>query len=113
MPEVDVIKNYIYKILSKNSPKIAANEHEKPLNPLQESIDSDKWNAELELEQMKQAKSADDPGKFLSGRKVLITAGPTYEKIDDVRYIANHSSGKMGFALARQAQNAGDRKSVV
>ena len=36
----------------------------------------------------------------LSGKKVLITAGPTYEAIDPVRFIGNHSSGKMGFALA-------------
>jgi phosphopantothenoylcysteine decarboxylase/phosphopantothenate--cysteine ligase len=39
-------------------------------------------------------------GKELSGKKVLITAGPTYEAIDPVRFIGNHSSGKMGFALA-------------
>ncbi|HRH49895.1 MAG TPA: bifunctional phosphopantothenoylcysteine decarboxylase/phosphopantothenate--cysteine ligase CoaBC [Panacibacter sp.] len=39
-------------------------------------------------------------GKALSGKKVLITAGPTYEPIDPVRFIGNHSSGKMGFALA-------------
>jgi len=38
--------------------------------------------------------------KELSGKKVLITAGPTYEAIDPVRFIGNHSSGKMGFALA-------------
>ena len=38
----------------------------------------------------------------LSGKKVLITAGPTYEAIDPVRYISNHSSGKMGFALAEE-----------
>ncbi|MBQ8422782.1 MAG: bifunctional phosphopantothenoylcysteine decarboxylase/phosphopantothenate--cysteine ligase CoaBC [Coprobacter sp.] len=37
----------------------------------------------------------------LSGRKIIITAGPTYEKIDPVRFIGNYSSGKMGFALAR------------
>ena len=36
------------------------------------------------------------------GKKVLITAGPTYEKIDPVRFIGNHSSGKMGFALAEE-----------
>ena len=36
----------------------------------------------------------------LSGRKVLITAGPTYEKLDPVRFIGNYSSGKMGFSLA-------------
>jgi phosphopantothenoylcysteine decarboxylase/phosphopantothenate--cysteine ligase len=42
-----------------------------------------------------------------SGRKVLITAGPTYESIDPVRFIGNHSSGKMGFALAESLLNAG------
>ncbi|MEO8116535.1 MAG: bifunctional phosphopantothenoylcysteine decarboxylase/phosphopantothenate--cysteine ligase CoaBC [Bacteroidota bacterium] len=39
-------------------------------------------------------------GKKLEGKKVLITAGPTYEAIDPVRFIGNHSSGKMGYALA-------------
>lgn len=39
----------------------------------------------------------------LHGRKILITAGPTYEAIDPVRFIGNHSSGKMGYALAREA----------
>ncbi|CAN5523895.1 bifunctional phosphopantothenoylcysteine decarboxylase/phosphopantothenate--cysteine ligase CoaBC [soil metagenome] len=39
-------------------------------------------------------------GKELTGKKILITAGPTYEAIDPVRFIGNHSSGKMGFALA-------------
>jgi phosphopantothenoylcysteine decarboxylase/phosphopantothenate--cysteine ligase len=42
-----------------------------------------------------------------SGKKMLITAGPTYEPIDPVRYIGNHSSGKMGFELARAAANLG------
>jgi len=43
----------------------------------------------------------------LKGKKVLITAGPTREALDPVRYISNHSSGKMGFAVAAAAQNAG------
>jgi len=43
----------------------------------------------------------------LRGKKVLITAGPTYEAIDPVRFIGNHSSGKMGFALAKEAANLG------
>ena len=43
----------------------------------------------------------------LKGKKVLITAGPTYEPIDPVRFIGNHSSGKMGFALAEQAVKLG------
>lgn len=41
--------------------------------------------------------------KILKGKKVLISAGPTQESIDPVRYITNHSSGKMGYALARAA----------
>jgi phosphopantothenoylcysteine decarboxylase/phosphopantothenate--cysteine ligase len=41
----------------------------------------------------------------LKGKKVLITAGPTYEPIDEVRYIGNYSSGKMGFQLARAASH--------
>lgn len=45
--------------------------------------------------------------KRLAGRRVLITAGPTFEPIDPVRGITNRSSGKMGFALARAAQQAG------
>ena len=43
----------------------------------------------------------------LRGKKVLITAGPTYEAIDPVRFIGNHSSGKMGFAIANAAANLG------
>ncbi|MBC7555982.1 MAG: bifunctional phosphopantothenoylcysteine decarboxylase/phosphopantothenate--cysteine ligase CoaBC [Chryseobacterium sp.] len=43
----------------------------------------------------------------LSGKTVLITAGPTYEAIDPVRFIGNHSSGKMGFALAEEAAKRG------
>ncbi len=46
-------------------------------------------------------------GKSLQGRKVLITAGPTYEDIDPVRFIGNSSSGKMGFALARECAARG------
>ena len=43
----------------------------------------------------------------LRGKKVLITAGPTYEAIDPVRFIGNHSSGKMGYAIADEAANLG------
>ncbi|WP_282136107.1 bifunctional phosphopantothenoylcysteine decarboxylase/phosphopantothenate--cysteine ligase CoaBC [Seonamhaeicola maritimus] len=43
----------------------------------------------------------------LKGKKVLITAGPTYEAIDPVRFIGNHSSGKMGFEIAKAAANLG------
>ena len=46
-------------------------------------------------------------GLPLSGKKVLITAGPTYEAIDPVRFVGNHSSGKMGYELAKAAANLG------
>jgi len=51
--------------------------------------------------------------KTLIGKKVLITAGPTFEAIDPVRGITNHSSGKMGFAIARAAIEAGAQVHLV
>jgi len=50
---------------------------------------------------------------LLTGRHVLINAGPTREAIDPVRYLSNHSSGKMGFALAEAAAEAGARVTLV
>lgn len=47
------------------------------------------------------------PKRLLTGKKVVVTAGPTREKIDPVRYITNHSSGKMGYAIAEAAQKLG------
>ncbi|MBA3901256.1 MAG: bifunctional phosphopantothenoylcysteine decarboxylase/phosphopantothenate--cysteine ligase CoaBC [Bacteroidetes bacterium] len=49
----------------------------------------------------------------LSGKKILITAGPTYEAIDPVRFIGNHSSGKMGFAIAEAAARKGADVTLV
>src|SRR5436853_5943661 len=49
----------------------------------------------------------------LEGRKVLVTAGPTVEDIDPVRYISNRSSGKMGYALAEPARNRGGQGVLV
>ncbi len=49
----------------------------------------------------------------LKGKKVMITAGPTYEAIDPVRFIGNHSSGKMGFALAKTAANLGAEVTLI
>lgn len=51
--------------------------------------------------------------KTLAGKKVLITAGPTFEAIDPVRGITNHSSGKMGFAIAQAALEAGAQVHLV
>lgn len=52
-------------------------------------------------------------GLPLSGKKVVITAGPTYEAIDPVRFIGNHSSGKMGYELALAAANKGAKVVLV
>ena len=49
----------------------------------------------------------------LKGKKILITAGPTYEAIDPVRFIGNHSSGKMGFDIANEAANLGAQVILV
>jgi len=52
-------------------------------------------------------------GQPLEGKNILITAGPTYEAIDPVRFIGNHSSGKMGFALAAAASALGGRVTLI
>lgn len=54
-----------------------------------------------------------DEKKEMKGKKLLITAGPTYEKIDPVRFIGNYSSGKMGYALAHEAAERGARVTLV
>lgn len=51
--------------------------------------------------------------KDMTGKRVLVTAGPTQEKIDPVRYITNHSSGKMGYALAKTAMLRGAQVTLV
>ena len=61
------------------------------------------------------AEAADQlfPSGLLTGKRVVITAGPTREALDPVRYISNHSSGKMGYALARAAAEAGAVTTLV
>ena len=49
----------------------------------------------------------------MSGKRILITAGPTYEKIDPVRFIGNYSSGKMGFALAEECADRGAEVTLI
>jgi phosphopantothenoylcysteine decarboxylase/phosphopantothenate--cysteine ligase len=53
------------------------------------------------------------PASAISGRKVVVAAGPTYEDIDAVRYVGNRSSGRMGFALAAQARARGAHVTLV
>jgi len=51
--------------------------------------------------------------KDLTGKRIMITAGPTYEKIDPVRFIGNYSSGKMGFALAEECSRRGAEVTLI
>jgi len=67
----------------------------------------------LEPEEILQELIAFFQPKVLAGHKVLVTAGPTYEPIDPVRGITNLSSGKMGFAIARAAREAGAEVTLV
>lgn len=67
----------------------------------------------LEAVELRDALISHFQPKLLAGRKVLVTAGPTYEAIDPVRGITNLSSGKMGFAIARAAAEAGASVTLV
>ncbi len=67
----------------------------------------------LEPEQLLEALTGFFQPKLLSGKRVLITAGPTFEPIDPVRGVTNLSSGKMGYALARAAHAAGAHVTLV
>ena len=67
----------------------------------------------LEPEEILEDLIAHFQAKVLQGRRVLITAGPTFEAMDPVRGISNLSSGKMGFAIARAAREAGAQVTLV
>jgi phosphopantothenoylcysteine decarboxylase/phosphopantothenate--cysteine ligase len=67
----------------------------------------------LEAEELYAAIVASRQPKVLAGKRVLLTAGPTFEAIDPVRGITNASSGRMGFALAQAAAEAGAEVTVV
>jgi phosphopantothenoylcysteine decarboxylase/phosphopantothenate--cysteine ligase len=67
----------------------------------------------LEPQELRDALIAFFTPKLLAGKRLLITAGPTFEAIDPVRGITNLSSGKMGFAIARAAQEAGAQVTLV
>lgn len=53
------------------------------------------------------------PNRTLAGHRIVVTAGPTQEALDPVRYLSNHSSGKMGYALAEAARDRGARVTLV
>lgn len=89
-----------------NSEEVMNGELDRSSFSLDDAVQKDRWTAELEFQKLKD--SIHQPSKSnLEGKTILITAGPTYEKIDDVRFIGNFSSGKMGFALASEAVRLG------
>ncbi|MEF8733112.1 MAG: bifunctional phosphopantothenoylcysteine decarboxylase/phosphopantothenate--cysteine ligase CoaBC [Candidatus Accumulibacter meliphilus] len=67
----------------------------------------------LEAEEIRDALVAHFQPKLLAGKRVLLTAGPTFEAIDPVRGITNLSSGKMGYAISRAAHEAGAQVTLV
>ena len=67
----------------------------------------------LEADELRDELIAFFQPKLLAGKQVLVTAGPTFEPIDPVRGITNHSSGKMGFAVARACAEAGAQVTLV
>lgn len=67
----------------------------------------------LEPEELAKSLASQFNTGTLEGKRVVITAGPTREPLDPVRYISNHSSGKMGYALAEAAQEAGAQVSLI
>lgn len=71
------------------------------------------WGRMMEPIDIVRAITGDSPALPLHNRRVVVSAGPTHEKLDPVRFLANRSSGKMGFALAREAAARGARVTLV
>lgn len=71
------------------------------------------WGRMLEPEEIFEALISHFTPKKLQGKKMLITAGPTQEALDPVRYLSNHSTGKMGIALATEAMRMGADVTLV
>jgi phosphopantothenoylcysteine decarboxylase/phosphopantothenate--cysteine ligase len=67
----------------------------------------------LEAQQLLEEVISQFQPKVLAGQQVVVTAGPTFEALDPIRGITNHSSGKMGFAIARAAHDAGAEVTLV
>ena len=114
-PDFGIILNYLDEAIQEHklryNSNISASDEikDKPLETLQESVDKVRWNVDLELEKLRNKQYAE----LLKGKKLLVTAGPTREKIDDVRYITNFSSGKMGFAIAELAALMGAEVNLI
>jgi len=119
LPEPNVIVSFVHSQLqlqqSTTIPTAIEVEYEPVyVNSVASAVEKDQWQASLELELLKQTtNSVTASAQDLSKEVILITAGPTQEPIDDVRYITNHSSGKMGYALAEVARNFGAKVILV
>lgn len=97
---VERLKRFGYEIITPASGRLACGDIGSGKMPDEETL---MWHIMMAV-----AKEKD-----LKGRRVLISAGPTQESIDPVRYITNHSSGKMGYALAKMAQLRGAEVTLV
>jgi len=113
LPEIDKLYFEICETLKDSSISTIANsknEKEIYIDTLQDSVEKVEFDSELELEILKSEQKIKSK---IKGKKVLITAGPTIEKIDDVRFISNHSSGKMGYAIAEACEKMGAKTTLI
>ncbi len=99
MYNMDILKSRGIKILSTQSDLLACND-----------VGEGKM---LEPTQIVEAIERELTEKDLSGKKIVVTAGPTVEAIDPVRFLSNHSSGKMGYALAKRAKYRGAEVTLI
>ena len=97
---VEKLRHYGYKIIQPASGRLACGDIGSGKMPDEETL---LWHIMLAV-----AKEKD-----MAGKKVLVTAGPTQESVDPVRFITNHSSGKMGYAIAKMAALRGAEVTIV
>jgi len=114
LPEISLLFEEVVSSLNMNREEKTSVNSEDTLDDAvkkhRESEERIKFDTELEFQILKNEHLI--RSKF-EGKNVLITAGPTIEKIDDVRYISNHSTGKMGYAIARACRDMGANVSLV
>lgn len=96
---IDKLKKYGIKIVEPDCGRLACNDIGKGKLPKEEILFENILMATID--------------KDLEGKNVLVTAGPTMESIDPVRYISNHSTGKMGYAIARKAAYRGAKVTLI
>ncbi len=112
LPEIDVLMKNLESTLKSDEKNRYSAKQTKA-----KTISKSKNDSQTVKKESATIENNDDPtpdyGDFFNDKKVLITAGPTREKIDDVRYIGNYSSGKMGYALAAVARKAGAKVTLV